>query len=77
MSACACIQVGGRRGKGGLPFVPEGGAGIFLWAGRSGVGLQVGAGRVMPMGQGDTPASPRFSGCRGGWRPALCWAGGG
>lgn len=33
VSACACIQVGGRRGEGGLPSVPEGGAGFDLWAG--------------------------------------------
>lgn len=27
------LEVGGRRGKGGLPSVPEGGAGSFLGAG--------------------------------------------
>lgn len=33
VSACACIQVGGRRGKGGLPFGAEGGGESFLWVG--------------------------------------------
>ena len=33
VSACACIQVAGRRGKGGLPFGAEGGGESFLWVG--------------------------------------------